>query len=78
MTQPRQVEVSLGIVKESLERDFTAEFSERDATLGADAEIFVSEQSGDLIAERLRRLGFAQYLERLYADLGIGVVEQGQ
>ena len=55
-----------------------ASLSERDASLGADTKIGLVELSGDLTGDRRRRLSFAQYLQRLNADLAIFVLQEGE
>ena len=46
--------------------------------MGADAEVFLGELCGDFGHERIGRLGLAQHLEHLDADLAVGVVEQAE
>ena len=43
MAQPRHPQVGFGISQQGCERDFAPEFCQRDAGLGADAEIALAE-----------------------------------
>ena len=76
--QPRKAHLRFGILKEGLERDLAAELAQGDAGLGADAQVLLSELRRNLVGDRWVRFGFAQDLHGLDADLGVGVIQQGQ
>ena len=75
MTKPRQLEVSICVLKESVERDFSAQLTQGKAGLDAHTEIFMGELRGGLGNKLFGRLGLAQYLQRLHAYLAVGVFQ---
>jgi hypothetical protein len=54
VTKPRHTEVGLGVAQEGGEKDFASEFGERDASLGADTEILLSELSRNFVRQSSR------------------------
>ena len=78
VTEPRQTEGGLAVLQEVSEGDFAPEFGERDAGLGAQAEVWSGRLLDYFVRERLGRSGFAQDFQRLHDDLAVGVIEQGQ